>query len=115
MSGQYPNRRKFWAVKIIGFALLGGGVVLLLGGVVQFLWNWILPSAAHFGTLTYGQSVGLLVLCRLLFGGFGGGWRGRRPPFGGGQRHEHWREKMLNMTDEERAAFKAKWQGGSRQ
>jgi hypothetical protein len=77
-------------------------IFFLLGGlIVKLLWNAILPAvipAIH--AVTYWQAVGILTLSKLLFG-FGG-----RPH--GGDR-QHFRNKMLNMSDEERAQFKAEW------
>ena len=77
--------------------------VLLSGLVVMLLWNAILPTAIHAGTLTYLQATGLLVLCRLLFGGFGRRFGpGRRGAAGG-------REKWMNMSDEEKNRFREEW------
>jgi hypothetical protein len=81
--------------------------VLLLGIIVMWLWNFIFPSALHAERITYWQAVGLLVLCRILFFGFRrpygtrpGMWRGTGP---------HWRQKWMNMNDEERAKFVEEW------
>lgn len=80
-------------------------IALILAAVVQWLWNAILPDLIHVGYLTYWKALGLLVLCRILFGGFKGGPPGGRRPFGGGA----WREKWQNMNEQERAAFKERW------
>jgi len=52
----------------------------VMGGAVMLLWNWVVP-ALFFGahSLDFLHAVGLLALCRILFGGFHGrgGWRGR--------------------------------------
>jgi hypothetical protein len=80
--------------------------VLLIGGLVMWLWNNILTAVLGVGVLTFWQAVGLLVLCRILFGGF----RGR--PSGGGRWSRggpRWREKWMNMSDEEREKFQAEW------
>ena len=76
-----PMRRR----RPLKFLLIPFGIarmVLLLGGAVQYLWNNILPPVIGVGVLTFWQAVGLLVLCRLLFGGFRGGrpggWTGKR-------------------------------------
>jgi len=68
---EFPHSR-FWhimrmAIFIIAASLLGAFAVM-------FLWNSILPSLVHVGMINYWQSLGLLVLSRLLFGS-GGGWR----------------------------------------
>jgi hypothetical protein len=101
MMTEYRNRKTYFRLKFLGLAILFTLVALVMGWVVMILWNAVLPSAAHFGTLSYWQGVQLLILCRILFSGFGGGgWRRRK---------EAWRDKMENMTDEERTAFKAQW------
>jgi uncharacterized membrane protein len=41
------------------------------GAVVQQLWNWLLPSLFGWRPITFWQALGLLALCRILFGGFG--------------------------------------------
>jgi hypothetical protein len=66
----------------------------VLGLAVMVLWNLVGPALFAGGrTIDYPHAVGLLVLCRILFGGFRGrgGWRGRR----------HW-DKWAAMTPEER-------------
>lgn len=97
-------------------------VFLLVGGlVVMFLWNNIIPMVIpSVKPLNYAQAVGLLLLSRILFGGFRwgppgpfgrGGFRGG-PPFRGGHSFRddpEWREKVMNMTDEEREKFRAEW------
>jgi hypothetical protein len=46
---------------------------IAVGGlVVQQLWNWLLPAIFGFRQVTFWQALGLLALCRILFGGFGG-------------------------------------------
>ncbi len=52
-----------------------------LAGVVMLLWNAVMPAVlAGARVMDYWQALGLLVLCRILFGGFrgGGGWHGTR-------------------------------------
>ena len=51
------------------------------GQVVMHLWNWLAPELFGWRTVTFWQAIGLLALCRILFGGFGG--RG-----GCGNRHD---------------------------
>jgi len=40
------------------------------GEVVRQLWNWLLPPLFAFPRITFWQALGLLALCRILFGGF---------------------------------------------
>jgi len=75
-------------------ALLLVVLVALLGAIVMKLWNWIVPGLVD-GThaIDYPRAVGLLVLSRLLFGGFRG--------HGGSHQHGRWRH-WQRMTPEER-------------
>lgn len=71
--------------------------VAVLGLAVMVLWNLVMPALfVASRTIDYPHALGLLVLCRILFGGFRGrgGWRGRR----------HW-DKWAAMTPEEREQF----------
>src|SRR5437588_12131288 len=53
-------------------ALLGIVLVTFIGGeVVRLLWNWLLPPLFGWRELTFWQALGMLALCRILFGGFG--------------------------------------------
>jgi hypothetical protein len=54
-----------------------GGIVMAIvfttvfGLVVQYLWNWLMPSLFHLAEIDYYQAFGLMILARLLIGGFG--------------------------------------------
>ena len=96
-------RRKAW---FFGRAVLVMAAVALAAGAVMVLWNTVVTTAlngAH--ALDYLHALGLLILCRLLFGGF----RGR----GFGNRRGQW-EKWQAMTPEEREALSRRWQGCGR-
>lgn len=78
---------------------------LLFTLVVMALWNNILPAVLGVKAITFIQALGILVLSKILFGGFRGGWhRGRG---------QEWRQKMKDkwetMTPEQRDGFKAEW------
>ena len=61
---------------ILGFLLF----VALGGEVVLQLWNWLLPPLFGWRQITFWQALGMLALCRILFGGLGlhGSGRSRR-------------------------------------
>lgn len=87
-------------VALVLFAFIGGEVVM-------HLWNWLLPALFGWRMLTFWQALGLLALCRILFGGLGG--HGPRP--GRGWR---FRDRCRNMTPEERERFRQRmrdWSG----
>ena len=91
-------RRKawFWARWSLVLA-----AVAVAAGLVMMLWNTVATTAlAGAHSLDYVHALGLLVLCRILFGGF----RGRGP--GGGARNG---KKWQAMTPEERAALSQRW------
>lgn len=97
-----------WKRKGMFFLLALPAFFLLMGWVVMLLWNSTLASIAPVQTINYWQAIGLLILSRILFGGFRfGGPRG-----GGGGGHpkaQQWREKWINMSEEERERFKSEW------
>jgi len=71
--------------------------------VVMLLWNALIPSIIGWGSINYLQAAGLLVLSKLLFGGFG---HHRRFPFRKHGKHDrHLHETMKNMSRDERREF----------
>jgi len=75
---------------LVPIAIVGILVVSAIGGAaVMLLWNWLMPPLFGRPEVTFGQALGLLVLCRILFGG--GGRHGFRRP---------------NWTAEEKARFR---------
>lgn len=62
----------------IGFGILGIGFIFLFGLIVMLLWNWLMPDIFGLKRLTYWQAWGLLILCTILFKGFGSGNRSGR-------------------------------------
>ena len=75
-----------------GVALFTGFVVFIVVGgfVVRLLWNWLLPPIFGLREITFWQALGLLALCRILFGGFGRGASHAGPRRA---RREWWRER----------------------
>jgi hypothetical protein len=69
------------------------------GEVVQQLWNWLAPALFGWRQITFWQGLGLLALCRILFGGFSGGG-GYRSGF-----RRRMDERWGRMTPEEREKF----------
>jgi hypothetical protein len=61
--------KKIWWVLLAPLAIL---LFVAIGGeVVLQLWNWLLPPLFGWRHITFWQALGLLALCRILFGGFG--------------------------------------------
>lgn len=108
MYSKYKGRSPgFHPLKILFFIIVAALFIAVLGGVVMLLWNNILAEVTAVQPLSYWQAVGLLLLARILFGSF----RFGPPPFRkpGRSRRAYWKEKWMNMSEEERAAFKEKW------
>jgi hypothetical protein len=82
---------KFVAIAVVAIAVLGA--------VVMALWNWLAPSLFSAPQIGFWQALGLLLLAKILFGGWRGGGRG------------YWRARMMDrwerMSDEEREKFRA--------
>ena len=92
--------RKKW-IWIAPLAIVGMAAFIWIGGeLVMHLWNWLAPMLFGFRQITFWQAIGLLALCRILFGGFG---------CGGGQRsgkRRKMRDRWEQMTPEEREKFR---------
>jgi hypothetical protein len=94
------SKRRKW-IFLAPLAILALLAFIALGGeVVEQLWNWLLPPLFGWRQITFWQGVGMLALCRILFGGFGGSG-GHRPRFG-----RRWAERWESMTPEERERFR---------
>jgi hypothetical protein len=80
--------------------------VPLFGYAVMRLWNWLTPALFGWHLITFWQALGILVLSKILFGGFRGGRPGRSI---------HWRRRMFErwerMTPEEREKFRQSMRG----
>ena len=78
---------------IIPAAIVGIVAVGFIGGeVVKLLWNWLVPPLFGWAPVTFWQGLGLLALCRILFGGHGfyrSNHRRRTP-----EEHERFRQAM---------------------
>jgi hypothetical protein len=70
------------------------------GFFTMYLWNWLMPVLFHLPEITFWQTLGLMLLSRLILGFGGHHGRGRHHC----RRHMH--EKWENMTPEEREKFR---------
>jgi hypothetical protein len=92
--------KRHWLVRGLKFALFAALFVTVASFVVMRLWNWLMPALFGWHLINFSQAVGILVLSKILFGGF----RGRAG------RHMYWRRRMMerweHMTPEEREKFR---------
>jgi len=78
--------------------------VLLFGYITMTLWNWLVPPVFNGNVINYWQALGLLLLAKILFGGFGGRrWGG----YGMQWKHRYY-QKLSSMSPEDRERFKAR-------
>ncbi|MBG6246112.1 hypothetical protein CS369_17515 [Candidatus Symbiopectobacterium sp. 'North America'] len=84
--------RKF---KMLGIRLLA---VVAIATLVMLLWNALLPAIFGVQSIGFFQALGLLILCKILFGGIG--YRGFF-----GRHGREMRERWLAMSQEQRDAF----------
>lgn len=101
---------------IAPLAVAGLALFAALGGeIVHRLWNWLLPPLFAWPEITFWQALGLLALCRILFGGFGpgrsGGSRiGRRVSERISERMDERRERMSpEERDRVRRRMRERW------
>jgi len=97
--------RRHWLLRGLRFLPF---VVLFLAVftfVVMSLWNWLMPALFGWHVISYWQALGLLILSKILFGGFRGG----------PHRDWQWRRRMMErweqMTPEEREKFRNSMRG----
>jgi len=99
--------KKKW-IYLAPLAVLAMVLFAWLGGeLVMHLWNWLLPSLFGWRQITFWQAFGLLALCRILFGG----WGGHHGPRSNMRRRISQRmdERWEKMTPEEREKFRQSW------
>ena len=95
--------------KIFKIAAIVALYIAVFGTLVVALWNWLMPNLFGLPVISFTQALGLLLLCRILTGGF------RANPFGSGGGDGHWaaKEEMFNnwknMSPDERERMKQDW------
>jgi len=98
------RRNRF--VRVLKFMLFASLFVIVFGFFVMRLWNWLTPALFGWHVITFWQALGILILSKILFGGFRGG-----PPRGW-----DWRRRMMErwdqMTPEEREKMREAMRGG---
>ena len=104
------NKKKFWLVIPCIVAAMG-----LFVWFFQWLWNALLPDILGVKAINYWQSLGLLLLSKILFGGFSGtkATLKMHNNFGSDQNmNESWKQKFETQfceSEEEREKFREMW------
>lgn len=89
---------------VVGIAALG---IFVFSAAVMLLWNNVLIPVLHIGAVTFWQAAGILLLTRILFGGFKGrGWHR-----GGGWKRQIMFERWQQMTPDEQEKLRNRFGG----
>ena len=102
------NKKKFWLIIPCVIAAMG-----LFVWFFQWLWNILLPDILGVKAINYWQSLGILVLSKILFGGFGSKKKfGKQHHFDNHNMKENWKQRIETQfcgSEEEREKFKEMW------
>ncbi len=85
----------------VWFLLMAAG----FSAIVMLLWNWLMPALFGLIAINFWQALGLLVLARILFGGFGMHRMMHRGRMHGMHHNNPVHEKWMKMSPEERKEF----------
>jgi hypothetical protein len=91
-------KRGIWIGKMVVIGIVAIGV---FGLVTMQLWNWLVPTLFSGPVINFWQTLGLLLLSKIIFG-LGGKGPGHNPKWG------YWKQRWNSMTPEERERFKQK-------
>mgnify|MGYP007101512992 CR=1 FL=1 len=88
--------KKHRGFRIAIMTLIGLSIAAILALAVMMLWNWLIPAIFAGGPeITYWQALGLMVLSKILFGGF----KPHPPPMCGTDKQNYWKEKLRKKWD----------------
>jgi len=92
--------KKFWIIRGIKIGLFVILAALAISFAVMSLWNWLIPVLFNGPVISFYQAIGILILSKILFGGFkkgghchhchGGGW---------GRKHGDWRQHLKEKME----------------
>ena len=100
--------RQSW-LRCLRIAFFGALFIAALGFITMRLWNWLVPEIFHGPEINLLQTYGLLLLSRILFGGFRGGQSANWA-----QNRKAWRARMAgrmeDLSPEEREKLRLQMQ-----
>jgi hypothetical protein len=103
MKREYNNKRHPFlrGLKFLGFIILGAlaaaGFAFVFGYFVMLLWNWLMPEIFGLIAITFWQAAGIVLLARLVFGGFKHGHdHSKKNPHSKSSFLDHWKGKSCN-------------------
>jgi hypothetical protein len=93
------------ALRVLKVVLIAVVACVVMSYLVMRLWNWLMPDIFGLHAITFAQAFGLLILSKLLLGGF------HRHGGGGGWKKHAWQRRMKKrwekMTPDERERFRS--------
>jgi len=107
MFNGHERGKGFWIKRAIFIPIAIAAGVFIFGSVVMLLWNAIIPAVFGLKVITFWEALGILILSKILFGGFGGG-RGHRRCHNHAHSHGG---RFMHLSPEEREKMKAEWRG----
>lgn len=88
------------------------GMAALVTWILMLLWNWLMPAIFDLITISFWQAAGILILSKILFGGF---HTGKRGCCCGKSKHQGWKHKFknkwANMSEEDKMRWESKFAG----
>lgn len=106
-----PNRSKKRppiAVMILFFIAVAMVIVTVLSTLVMYLWNTVLAEVVPVKVISFWQAMGILILTRILFGGFRMGSKNRN--YYKKEMKRSYQDKWASMDQTEKAKFKEGWE-----
>lgn len=89
-------------LKILKWTVIGILFIVVFGSITMLLWNWLVPDLFQGPSINFWQALGLLLLSKILFSGFGG--KGGH----GGHWKQKYADKLASMSPEDRERFKSR-------
>jgi hypothetical protein len=96
---------KYGVWRVLKIAVIVTVAINLFGFAIMQLWNWLMPAIFGLKVITFVQALGLLLLSKILFGGF------HRHGGGRGWKRGQWEARWAAMTEEEREKFRTGMKG----
>jgi hypothetical protein len=96
-SNKYKKFFFFFPMIIFGLSALSF--------IIMQLWNWLMPVIFKLPLINFWQAAGLFALSKILFSSFNFNGRQKRM----GINNQMMKEKMMQMSEEERQQFKEQW------
>ncbi len=99
-----------WFLRAPAILCIAAIAVLAVGFIVMLLWNELIPVLFNGPVLTYWQAVGILILSKILFHGFGGRHHGHHRHDKKEEMKRRFMQRMDRMTPEQREKFRNRWE-----